>query len=237
MTSRWLSSSVPMSISRSLRLRVVAVEPLDRVLHGRGQLAVGAAELLQQHAAEPRVGLADADGVHQLLDVVIHQRPPCSKERGKTNRSNVQIRCPVSATAHRRPGCLRRICPLRPAATPTRGHRAIPLMERRHRVSSPRATARGTLSRIYLSLQCAAGSGLRCPRSQPRMSNHKSGGNLIQGEAECTTSDGPDRAPSWSRSPARLCLWPCRSVSRPATGGGRRAQRRAADHRDAGRRL
>ena len=54
--------------------RVLAVEPLDRVLHGRGQLAVGPAELLQQHVAEPRVGLADADRVHELLDVVIHGR-------------------------------------------------------------------------------------------------------------------------------------------------------------------
>ena len=51
---------------------VFAVEPLDRILHRRGELAVGATELLQQHVAEARVRLVHADGVHELLYVVIH---------------------------------------------------------------------------------------------------------------------------------------------------------------------
>ena len=52
--------------------RILAVETLDRILHGGGKLAVGSAELLQQHIAELRIGLVDPDGVHELLDVVIH---------------------------------------------------------------------------------------------------------------------------------------------------------------------
>ena len=55
-----------------LAVGIVAVEALDRVLHRGGELAVGAAELLQQHVAKARIGLVDANGVHQLLDVVIH---------------------------------------------------------------------------------------------------------------------------------------------------------------------
>ena len=39
-------------------LRVVAIEPLERVLHGGGQLAVGAAELLEQHVADLGSGLS-----------------------------------------------------------------------------------------------------------------------------------------------------------------------------------
>ena len=58
-------------------LRVLAIESLDRILHRRGELAVGAAELLQQHVAEARIGLVDPDGVHELLDVVIHGNPRC----------------------------------------------------------------------------------------------------------------------------------------------------------------
>ena len=34
---------------------IVAVESLDGILHGRSQFAVGAAELFQQHVAEPRI--------------------------------------------------------------------------------------------------------------------------------------------------------------------------------------
>jgi hypothetical protein len=54
--------------------RVLAIESLDRVLHGGGELAIGAAELLQEHVAEFRVRLVDADRVHELFDVVIHGR-------------------------------------------------------------------------------------------------------------------------------------------------------------------
>ena len=53
-------------------LRVLAIESLDRILHRRSELAVGAAELLEQHVAEARVRLVDPDGVHELLDVMIH---------------------------------------------------------------------------------------------------------------------------------------------------------------------
>ena len=52
--------------------RIIAVEALDRILHGSGQLAIGAAELLQQHVAEARVRRIDTHRVHELLDVVIH---------------------------------------------------------------------------------------------------------------------------------------------------------------------
>lgn len=33
---------------------------------------IGAPELLEQHVAELRIGLVDADRIHQLLDVVIY---------------------------------------------------------------------------------------------------------------------------------------------------------------------
>ena len=55
-----------------LAVRILAIEPLDRILHGGREFAVGAAELLQQHIAEARIGFVDADGVHQFFDVVIH---------------------------------------------------------------------------------------------------------------------------------------------------------------------
>ena len=53
-------------------LRILAIEPLDRILHRRRELAVRAAELLEQHVAEARIGLVDSDRVHELLDVMIH---------------------------------------------------------------------------------------------------------------------------------------------------------------------
>jgi hypothetical protein len=52
--------------------RVVAIEPLDGVLHGGSQLAVGAAELLEQHVAELGIRTVDADREHQFLDVMVH---------------------------------------------------------------------------------------------------------------------------------------------------------------------
>ena len=55
-----------------LALRVVAIQALDRILHGCGEFAVGAAELLQQHVAKARIGSAYVHGVHQLLNMVIH---------------------------------------------------------------------------------------------------------------------------------------------------------------------
>ena len=58
-----------------LALRIVAIQTLNGVLHRRGELAVGAAELLEQHVAESRIRFVNADGVHQLLHVVIHVTP------------------------------------------------------------------------------------------------------------------------------------------------------------------
>ena len=43
---------------------VVAVEPLNGVLHRGGQLAIGAAELLQEHSAEGWLRFANSHGVH-----------------------------------------------------------------------------------------------------------------------------------------------------------------------------
>ena len=71
-TSRWLSSSVPMSISRSLRSGSSQFRPWIGILHRGGEFAVGPAELLQQHIAEARIGLTDPDRIHQLFYVVIH---------------------------------------------------------------------------------------------------------------------------------------------------------------------
>ena len=51
-TSRWLSSSVPMSISRSLQPGSSQLSPWIELLHRGGQFAVRAAELLQQHIPE-----------------------------------------------------------------------------------------------------------------------------------------------------------------------------------------
>ena len=72
MTSRWLSSSVAMSISMSLRPGIVFGEVLGEVAAGRGELALRAAELLEHQVGEARVGLADADGVLQALVVSEH---------------------------------------------------------------------------------------------------------------------------------------------------------------------
>src|SRR4051794_20571079 len=74
--SRWLSSSVPMSMSRTF-LRVFAVESLDRILHCGGKLAVGSAELFEQHVAEFGIRRVDANRVHQFLHVMVHYHPRC----------------------------------------------------------------------------------------------------------------------------------------------------------------
>ena len=55
-----------------LALGIVAIQPLDGILHRSGELTVSSAELLEQHISETRIGRADAHRVHQLLDVVIH---------------------------------------------------------------------------------------------------------------------------------------------------------------------
>ena len=52
--------------------RIVAIKSLDRILHRRRELAIRAAELLQQHVAELRIRLVDANRVHKLFDVMVH---------------------------------------------------------------------------------------------------------------------------------------------------------------------
>lgn len=51
---------------------VNAVRSLDRVLHGSGQLAIGTAELFEEHITEGHVGSSDIDHVQEFLDMVIH---------------------------------------------------------------------------------------------------------------------------------------------------------------------
>jgi hypothetical protein len=64
---------------------IVTVETLDRVLHGRSELAIGAAELLEQHVAERGVRLIDPNRVHELLDVVIHLGRPAAGDGDQTS--------------------------------------------------------------------------------------------------------------------------------------------------------
>ena len=54
-------------------LRIIAIEALDGILHGGGELAIGAAELFKQHVAETGIRLVYADGVHKLFDVMVHE--------------------------------------------------------------------------------------------------------------------------------------------------------------------
>ena len=55
-----------------LAVGVLTIQALNGVLHRGGQLAVGAAELFEQHVAKARIGFIDPHGVHELLDVMIH---------------------------------------------------------------------------------------------------------------------------------------------------------------------
>ena len=72
-----------------LALHVVAVQALNRILHRRGEFAVGAAKLLQQHVAERRVRFVDPNRIHQLLHVVVH-RPTFERRHGDTWRHRWQ---------------------------------------------------------------------------------------------------------------------------------------------------
>jgi len=54
--------------------RIVAINPLNRILHRCRQLSICSTELLQEHVPESRIGRSDAHRVHQLLYVVIHGR-------------------------------------------------------------------------------------------------------------------------------------------------------------------
>ena len=90
---------------------IVAVEALDRILHRGGKLAIGAAELLQQHVAETRVGRIDAHRVHELLDVVIHGGLLTA---GRLAQSNRRRGLSVPATATSNLAALLRRLPARP---------------------------------------------------------------------------------------------------------------------------
>ena len=58
------------------QLGVVAVEPLDGILHRRGEFAISTAAVLQEHVAESRVGYPDSDRIHELLNVLINDGIP-----------------------------------------------------------------------------------------------------------------------------------------------------------------
>jgi len=45
-----------------LALRIVAIQALDGILHRRGELAVRAAELLEEHVPKSRICIVDIDG-------------------------------------------------------------------------------------------------------------------------------------------------------------------------------
>jgi hypothetical protein len=51
---------------------IFTVKTLDGVLHGGRELTVRAAELFQQHIAEPWVWCSNLHGVHQFFYMVIH---------------------------------------------------------------------------------------------------------------------------------------------------------------------
>ncbi len=56
-----------------LAVRIFAIEPLYGILHRRGEFAIGAAELFQQHIAETGIGFVDTYSEHELLDVMVHR--------------------------------------------------------------------------------------------------------------------------------------------------------------------
>jgi hypothetical protein len=58
-----------------LAVRVLAIEALDRILHRGCEFTVRAPELFKEHISKTRVRFVDADGEHELLDVMIHGRP------------------------------------------------------------------------------------------------------------------------------------------------------------------
>jgi len=66
-----------------LAVRIFAVEALDRILHRGCELAVRAPELFKKHISKTRVRFVDADGEHELLDVMIHGWPRLSLGEGK----------------------------------------------------------------------------------------------------------------------------------------------------------
>jgi hypothetical protein len=94
-TEQTLVSSTPNTepSEQIFPLGIIAVEALDRVLHRSSKLAVGTAELLQQHVAEFWIGRIDPDRVHELLDVMVHYLPrsvvSCGREASHLHQTDV----------------------------------------------------------------------------------------------------------------------------------------------------
>jgi hypothetical protein len=61
-----------------LAVRVFAIWPCIELLHRGCEFTVRAPELFKEHIAKTRVRSVDADGEHELLDVMIHGRPRLS---------------------------------------------------------------------------------------------------------------------------------------------------------------
>ncbi len=53
-------------------LGILAIEPLNGVLHRCCQFTVCPAERFEQHVSEAGIGRPDMDRIHQLLNAVIH---------------------------------------------------------------------------------------------------------------------------------------------------------------------
>ena len=106
---------------------IFAIQALDRVLHRRCEFAVGTAELLKQHVAETRIRFVDANGVHELFDVMIHDDLGAEmREKMITNRSALsmfllQAMTAASVAGHRAD----RIFRLQPRSSPLRGAQSI----------------------------------------------------------------------------------------------------------------
>lgn len=48
---------------------IFAIGTLDGILHGCGELPVGAAKLLKQHVSESGIRLVDTDSIYEVFDV------------------------------------------------------------------------------------------------------------------------------------------------------------------------
>jgi len=81
-----------------LALWVVAVQALDRILHGRSEFPVRPAELLEQHISETGVRYPDPDRVHQLFYVVIHAGMTSTSHAVRTRWPGAKIAEPTLGT-------------------------------------------------------------------------------------------------------------------------------------------
>ena len=72
---------------------ILAVEPLHGVLHCRRKLPIRAAELLEQHVPELRVRRVDANRVHKLLHMVVHESSLGAEVFRRYSRADEQEPC------------------------------------------------------------------------------------------------------------------------------------------------